>query len=188
VKALVGTTGTGRRLVRPLCSRNFGLLWAGTAVSLVGDGVYLVAIAWQVLELSNSPTALGVVGVAYTLPCAAFLLTGGLPSDRYRRRNVLLVADGIRGVVVGVIAVLSLTGGLGLGQILLLVALYGVAMHSLAQPLALSFPTWSPEMSWSRPTRSTSCSGRWRYASWVLLWGVLWSPSWVPDRRFCLTP
>ena len=31
-------------------------------VSLLGDGVFLVAMAWQVYALSNAPTALAMVG------------------------------------------------------------------------------------------------------------------------------
>jgi hypothetical protein len=36
------------RVLRPLRERDFALLFTGITVSLVGDGIYLVAIAWQV--------------------------------------------------------------------------------------------------------------------------------------------
>ena len=51
---------SARRLgmLRPLRHRDFAKLWTGLFVSLIGDGVYLVAIAWQVYDLSNSPAAL----------------------------------------------------------------------------------------------------------------------------------
>ena len=42
--------------------------------SLIGDGIFLVALAWQVYEISNVPTALSIVGVAMTLPQIVFLL------------------------------------------------------------------------------------------------------------------
>ena len=51
-------------IVRPLRERDFALFWAGWTVSLIGDGFFIVAIAWQVFDLWNSPTALAVVGVA----------------------------------------------------------------------------------------------------------------------------
>src|SRR4051794_27052676 len=44
--------------LRPLRHRDFALMWAGLATSLLGDGVYLVAIAWEAYELSNTPAAL----------------------------------------------------------------------------------------------------------------------------------
>jgi DHA3 family tetracycline resistance protein-like MFS transporter len=66
-------------------------------VSMLGDGIYFVAIAWQVYELSNAPTALSAVGVAWTLPMVLFLLLGGVVSDRLERRRVLIAADVVRG-------------------------------------------------------------------------------------------
>ena len=53
-------------------------------VSLMGDGIFLVAMAWQVYALSNAPTALALVGIAMTVPTIAFLLLGGVVSDRAR--------------------------------------------------------------------------------------------------------
>ncbi len=48
-----GTRRAG--LLRPLAERDFRLLWGGQAISLVGDGVLTVALAWQTLRLSSSP-------------------------------------------------------------------------------------------------------------------------------------
>jgi DHA3 family tetracycline resistance protein-like MFS transporter len=113
-------------LLAPLRHRDFRLLWSGMCVSLLGDGVFFVALAWQVYALSNVPTALAIVGIAMTVPTIAFLLIGGVISDRLDRRRVMLGADAARGVVVGMIAVLSLTGSLRLWELAALAALYGV--------------------------------------------------------------
>jgi hypothetical protein len=43
-------------------------------VSLFGDGVFFVALAWQVYALSNAPVALAVVGISMTVPTIGFLL------------------------------------------------------------------------------------------------------------------
>jgi DHA3 family tetracycline resistance protein-like MFS transporter len=94
-------------------------------VSLFGDGIYFVAIAWQVYELSNAPTALSVVGVAWTLPQVLFLLLSGVISDRFDRRRVMIVADVVRGVAIAVIGALAVTGHLELWHLLILVAFYG---------------------------------------------------------------
>ena len=87
-------------------------------VSLLGDGVFIVALAWQVYALSNVPTALALVGVAMTVPTIAFLLLGGVLSDRFDRRRLMLGADVARGLAIGAIAVLSLTGTLELWHML----------------------------------------------------------------------
>jgi MFS family permease len=94
-------------------------------VSFVGDGLYTVAIAWQVYALSNAPTALAVVGVAWMVPQVLLLLIGGAISDRFERRLVLMLSDGIRGAAIAAIGVLSVTGTLKLWHVIALVAVYG---------------------------------------------------------------
>ena len=97
------------------------------AVSLIGDGIYFVAIAWQAYALSNAPTALSLVGVAWTLPTVIFLLFGGAVSDRLERRRVLIAASATEALAIGAIAALSLSGQLQLWMLLVPVAVYGAA-------------------------------------------------------------
>lgn len=113
------------KILRPLAIRDFALLWAGAAVSLLGDGVYIVTIAWQVYELSDTPTALSLIGVAWTLPMAALLLVGGLVSDRLDRRRIMIAADLLRGAAVAAIAALSLSGTVQLWHLFLLAIVFG---------------------------------------------------------------
>ena len=113
-------------ILRPLRIRDFALLWAGALVSLIGDGVYVVAIAWQVYELSDSPTALSLVGVAWTLPLGLFVLLGGVVSDRFERRRIMVAADIVRAGAAGAIGVLSLTGAVELWHLIALAAMFGV--------------------------------------------------------------
>ena len=89
------------RLLAPLAHRDYRLLVGGMAVSLLGDGLFLVALAWQVYALSNAPTALASVGIAMTVPTIACLLIGGVVSDRFDRRRVMLAADCVRAVALG---------------------------------------------------------------------------------------
>lgn len=113
-------------ILRPLRIRDFALLWAGATVSLAGDGVYVVALAWQVYELSNSPTALSLVGVAWTLPLGLFLLLGGVVSDRVERRRVMIAADVARALAVGAMGVLTVTGAVELWHLIALAAVFGI--------------------------------------------------------------
>ncbi len=117
----------GGNLVSPFRAPGFALLWTGMTVSLMGDGVLLVALAWKVYQLSNSPAALSAVGVAATVPHVALLLLGGVASDRFDRRRVMMVSDGVRAAAVGLLGVLSLTGQLRLWHVLPLIAVYGAA-------------------------------------------------------------
>jgi MFS family permease len=114
------------KILKPLQSRDFTLLWTGLSVSLLGDGLYLVALPLQVLQLSNIETALTTVGLAWTAPQVLFLLFGGVLSDRYERRRVLIAADVIRLAAIATVGILSLAGTLELWHMYLLVAVYGV--------------------------------------------------------------
>src|SRR6478736_4109249 len=107
-------------LFSPLRERDFRLLWGGMCVSLTGDGVFLIAMAWQVYALSNAPTALAMVGVAMTVPTLVLLLLGGVLSDRFDRRRLMVASDLIRALAVGAIATLSLAGALELWQLVAL--------------------------------------------------------------------
>ncbi len=132
------------RILQPLRIRDFALLFAGTSTSLLGDGVYLVTIAWQVYELSNAPTALSVVGLAWTLPMVAFLLVGGVLGDRYDRRRLMIASDVIRAVAVGGMAMLALTGLLELWHLVGLVVVYGTGQALFAPTFQAILPEVVP--------------------------------------------
>ena len=95
-------------------------------ISLIGDGIFLIAIAWESYSLWNAPAALSIVGIGMTIPTIAFLLIGGVVSDRRDRRLVMAWADGLRAVAVAVLAVLVLMGALRFWELVVLVAVYGV--------------------------------------------------------------
>jgi MFS family permease len=132
------------RLLLPLRERDFALLWTGMTVSFLGDGIYFVAVAWQAYTLSNAPTALALVGVAWTLPTVLFLLVGGAISDRLERRRVLLVANVTEAVAIGLIGILALSGALTLWMLLVLVAIYGSAEAFFNPAFEAIVPTLVP--------------------------------------------
>ena len=113
-------------LLAPLRHRDFRLLWVGMTISLVGDGIFLVAMAWQAYELWNAPAALSLIGIGMTIPMIAFLLPAGILSDRLDRRSLMLAADAARALVIGALALLSVTGHLTFWELVVIVALYGV--------------------------------------------------------------
>ena len=113
-------------LLSPLKHRDFRILWMGMAVSLIGDGIFLIAIAWESYTLWNTPASLAIVGIAITVPMIGFLLIGGVISDRRDRRRVMVWADSLRAASVAILAVLALAGALQYWELVALVALYGV--------------------------------------------------------------
>jgi MFS family permease len=115
-----------KHIFAPLKHRDFRVLWIGMAVSLLGDGIFFIAIAWETYSLWNAPAALSIVSIGMTLPMIAFLLIGGVVSDRCNRRVVMAWADALRAVSVGLIAALVLTGALQFWQLIVLVCVYGI--------------------------------------------------------------
>jgi MFS family permease len=116
----------GGNLLAPLKHRDFRVLWLGMTVSLLGDGIFFIAVAWETYSLWNAPGALSIVGIAMTVPTVVFLLIGGVVSDRYDRRLVMIWADTLRAAAVAVLAALVLMGTLQFWQLVVLVGLYGV--------------------------------------------------------------
>ena len=112
-------------ILRPLAIRDFRLLWSGLSVSLLGDGIFLVALPWLVLSISDSATSLALVGVAWTVPMVAFLLVGGVISDRFDRRRVMIVSDIARFVATLGLGLLATSGRIELWHVFALAVVYG---------------------------------------------------------------
>jgi MFS family permease len=131
-------------VLRPLQVRDFAFLWTGMTISMIGDGIYYVAIAWQVLSIENRPGALALVGVAWSLPQVLLVLASGALSDRIERRHLMIAGDAIRFLAIGTIGILSLADALTIPLVLVLVAVYGSGM-AVFQPAFTSItPTIVP--------------------------------------------
>jgi MFS family permease len=132
-------------LFEPLRERDFALLWAGTLVSLLGDGIYLVALPFAVLGLDGSATDLALVGFGWSLGMVSFLLLGGLAADRYDKRRQLLVADAVRLAAVGTIGGLSLGGVLEIWHLLVLGLAFGAGEGLSGPAMGAIVPELVPE-------------------------------------------
>ncbi|MCB0129377.1 MAG: MFS transporter, partial [Caldilineaceae bacterium] len=117
--------------------RNFRLLWLGEAISMLGDQVYLVALPWLVLQLSNDPLAMGTVLALAGIPRAIFMLVGGVLTDRYSPRTIMLISNLLRMMLVGAMAVLIFAGGIGLGMIYGFALIFGL-IDAFFWPAAVS--------------------------------------------------
>ena len=121
-------------ILKPLAVRDFAFLWTGMTVSMIGDGIYLVSIAWQVLSIENRPGALALVGVAWSLPQVVLVIASGALSDRLERRHLMVAGDAIRFIAIGTLGFLSVTDQLHSIPIILgLVTVYG-AGQAVFQP------------------------------------------------------
>jgi MFS family permease len=99
-------------LFRALGHRSFALLWTGQTISGVGDSVYQVALVWWVLVHTGSALAMGTVLLCERVPALTLLLLGGVIVDRFPRVWLMILSDLARGVLVGLITLLSMTNSL----------------------------------------------------------------------------
>jgi MFS transporter len=120
------STGRVTSSLPALQSRNFRLLFAGQAVSVVGDALFPVALAFAVLDLGGSPGQLGLVLAAQGLPLAVLVLAAGVWADRLPRRWIMFASDVGRGIAQAGAAYLLLSGRAEIWQLAALSAVYGV--------------------------------------------------------------
>jgi MFS family permease len=107
--------------------RNFRLLFAGQTVSVLGDRMVAVALAFAVLQIGGSPSEIGLVLAARVLPSAATALAGGVLADRTSRRTVMVGADLVRVASQGTMAALLVTGSAEVWTLALLAGIGGAA-------------------------------------------------------------
>ncbi|MCW2725992.1 MAG: major facilitator superfamily 1 [Frankiales bacterium] len=113
---------------RSLRVRNYRLFASGQVVSLSGTWAQRVAQDWLVLDLShNSGVALGITTGLQFLPVLLFGLYGGVLADRYDKRNLLVAAQAVMGVLALVLGLLVVTGNVQLWHVYVLAFLLGMA-------------------------------------------------------------
>jgi predicted MFS family arabinose efflux permease len=91
-------------------SRDFRLLFAGQAVSMIGSQLTVVAIAFQVYSLTRSSLQVGAVSLAQLLPFVTGTLVGGAMGDAIDRRRVLMVTSTLLALASGGLALNALAG------------------------------------------------------------------------------
>jgi MFS family permease len=110
-----------------LRTREFRLLFSGQAVSVLGDRMAVVALAFAVLEIGGSVSDVGLVLAAGAFPLVATVLAGGVVADRVSRRAVMVVADLVRVASQGTMAVLLITGVAEVWMLALVAGVTGAA-------------------------------------------------------------
>jgi MFS family permease len=99
-----------RRYLRLLRNRPFAALWAGSTASAVGDAMTWVAIAWLGFE-RGGPGLVAALVVVSTAPVIVGGPAMGVALDRFDRRRVLLVVNGVLGAAVAAVPVWAAVGG-----------------------------------------------------------------------------
>lgn len=118
---------SGTESQHPLRSRNFRLLWMGSAISSTGDQFYMVALPWVILQLTGSGALLGGIMMIGAIPRSVLMLLGGAVTDRISPRRIMVATASCRTVLVAAIAALLWMHRLELWQLFVLAFFFGVS-------------------------------------------------------------
>lgn len=110
-------------------SRNFWLLFSGRAVSYFGTYLAPIAVAFAILDLNGSATAVGLSFAAWTLAQVSMLALGGVLGDRFPRRVVMICSDVSSALVRAAMGALLVSGHAHVWE---LIALQGAGGASVA--------------------------------------------------------
>ncbi len=98
----------------------FWKLWTTTVASSVGDGLYRVILPLLAVSYTRSPVLVSLVSICLYLPWLLFALPVGAYADRLDRRQLIILAQGLRFLALILFAVAA---ALGLANLMLLCVL-----------------------------------------------------------------
>ena len=117
-----------------------------------------VAVGWQVYGLTHQAMALGIVGLMQFAPAFVMTLPGGLASDRFDRRNVLLFGYILETIVAATLLTLTVSHHLHVGLIYGVLTLVGVGRAFIAPASQSLVPFLVPQGDFVRAVAWASSS------------------------------
>jgi MFS family permease len=108
-----------------LRNREFLWLWAAGGMSHASRWMETGVLGWLILELTDSPWHVALVGVSRSAPLLLFGLFAGLVADRTNRWVVILCTQAVNAVGTGVLLVLLLLGAIQPWHVLLVACILG---------------------------------------------------------------
>jgi MFS family permease len=126
-------------MFRSLRVRNFRLYASANLLSNTGTWMQRIGQDWLVLQLSgDSGVALGLITALQFGPTLVLSMYGGVLGDRYDKRRLLQITQGLMGVLALVLGLLVATGGIALWHVFVLAALLG-AVSAIDAPVRQAF-------------------------------------------------
>jgi MFS family permease len=128
----------------PLRERNFAWYYASRFTNTLGNMMAGIALAFAVLDLTDSASALGQVLAAETIPMVLFLLFGGVIADRFPRALVLQFSNIASALTQGVVAYIVISGTAQLWMLIVLEAVHGLVAAIAFPAMASMVPQLVP--------------------------------------------
>lgn len=82
-----------------LRQRNFGLLWTGQVISMIGDWVLFVVLPFYIYAITGSALATGIMFIVQTLPQLFFSSVAGVFVDRWNRKHTMVIVSLVQALI-----------------------------------------------------------------------------------------
>ncbi len=131
VDAAAASTGDGRPLPRALTPfRNPGYrrLAVALVLSTFGQGVWLVALVWEVIRIGGGPAQLSIVTTGSAVGVLLPALLAGVVADRVAQKTILLVVSAVELACMATVAALALADVTAIWHLTVISFLIGSAM------------------------------------------------------------
>ncbi|MBN8993652.1 MAG: MFS transporter [Rhizobiales bacterium] len=141
--------------------RGYRLFWLARVFSTFAALVISVAVGWQVYDITRDPFDLGLVGLIQFAPSLLLVLVTGTISDRFNRRMIISICQIAEGIAALVLLLLTWHGSITVGQVFLILVVFGVA-RAFLNPAAQSLV---PNVV---PPQDLSSAIAWNSSAWQL--------------------
>ncbi|GAB06258.1 MFS transporter [Gordonia amarae] len=114
------------KVLRPFGTRQYRWLAAGLALALFGDGIWLIAVVWQVIDLGGGPAQVSLVSATTAVGMLVSSLAGGVLADRVSQRLITIGLEATKLVAFASVGVAAMAGVLTFGHLLFAALLSGI--------------------------------------------------------------
>jgi MFS family permease len=130
--------------------KQFALYWWTRVLSTAGYQIILVAIQWEIYQLTNSALHLGIIGLVMFVPVIAGTFVIGHVADHYDRRAVIRICQLFKAAGAVILIVASYTGYLSVPLIYFVVFIVGTGRAFEGPTLHTIVPSIMPQEVLSR--------------------------------------
>ena len=113
-------------------NKNLIFLFLGQLISFTGDSIYMIALPWLILDITNSSTTTALITMSSYLPTLIFgIFIGGIV-DNYSKKKIMLISDFLRCIIVLFFPIFILSGyksTILLGILAFFISLSGVPFY-----------------------------------------------------------
>ena len=153
--------------------KKFLLLWAGELISSIGGGLTSFGLAVYVFNETGSAASMAVVSLLAFLPTLILSAPAGVLADRYDRRLLMMIGDGLSGVGILYILICMIGGHASLTQICIGVSISSIFSALLEPSYRATVTDILTKEEYSKASGMVSLAGSARYLISPMLAGLL---------------